>query len=184
MLLHACGQKNNSGNPLVVIRTPEGNIVIELYARQAPKTTAAFLAIVDKDIYDNGSFYRVLRTTNQPSNAFKAELLQGGLWNRRRKRPELPLVPHESTRQTGIKHLTGVVSLARNEPGTGSSEFFICMADQPGLDFGGENNEDGQGYAAFGKVKEGMDIVYRIYNKPETDQYLDPPIPFISVYRK
>lgn len=168
----------------VVIETGEGDIEIELYGDKAPVSVWAFLAIVDKNLYDNTSFYRVLNIDNQASNAFKAEILQGGIWNRRKKRPELPLISHESTNQTGIKHLRGTVSLAREEPGTASSEFFICMSDQPGLDFGGANNPDGQGYAAFGKVTKGMDVVNKIYRKPESDQYFEPPVPIFSIHRK
>ncbi|MBZ5857524.1 peptidylprolyl isomerase [Flavihumibacter profundi] len=168
----------------VVIETGEGDIEIELYADKAPQSVKAFLAIVDQKLYDNTSFYRVLNMDNQPSNAPKGELMQGGLWNRRKKKPELPKIPHENTQITGLKHLTGTVSLAREEPGTASSEFFICLTDQPGLDYGGANNPDGQGYAAFGKVVKGMDVVRKIYRKPETDQYFDPPVPIFSISRK
>lgn len=168
----------------IVIETSEGDIEVELYGDKAPQSVKAILAIVDRKLYDNTSFYRVLNDENQPSNAPKAELLQGGLWSRRKKKPELPKIPHESTQQTGLHHLTGTVSLAREEPGSASSEFFICMADQPGLDFGGVNNPDGQGYAAIGKVTRGMDIVRKIYRKPESDQYFDPPVPIYSIYRK
>nr|WP_214460569.1 peptidylprolyl isomerase [Flavihumibacter fluvii] len=168
----------------IVIETGEGDIELEVYGDKAPESVKAFLAIVDKKLYDNTNFYRVLNNDNQPSNAPKAELLQGGLWNPRKKRPELPKIPHESTQVSGLKHLQGTVSLAREEPGSASSEFFICMSDQPGLDFGGANNPDGQGYAAFGRVTRGMDIVKKIYRKPETDQYFDPPVPIFSITRK
>jgi peptidyl-prolyl cis-trans isomerase A (cyclophilin A) len=168
----------------VVIETGEGDIEIALYADKAPQSVKAFLAIVDQKLYDNTSFYRVLNMDNQPSNAPKGELMQGGLWNRRKKKPELPKIPHENTQMTGLKHLAGTVSLAREEPGTASSEFFICLTDQPGLDYGGANNPDGQGYAAFGKVVKGMDVVRKIYRKPETDQYFDPPVPIFSISRK
>ena len=168
----------------VVIETGEGDIEIELYGDKAPVSTKAFWAVLDRKLYENTSFYRVLNMDNQASNAPKAELLQGGLWSRRKKRPELPKVPHESTAVTGLKHVQGTVSFAREEPGSATSEFFICMVDQPGLDFGGVNNPDGQGYAAFGKVTKGMDIIKKIYRKPEYDQYFDPPVPIFSITRK
>jgi peptidyl-prolyl cis-trans isomerase A (cyclophilin A) len=178
-----CRSDSDNGNIRVEIETGEGDIVIELYLKKAPQSVKAFLEIIDKGYYKNCSFYRVLNNDNQPSNAPKAELVQGGLWNRTKKRPELPKVVHETTQQTGLHHKRGTVSLARESPGTATSEFFICMEDQPGLDFGGENNPDGQGYAAFGRVIKGMDVVNKIFRKPESDQYFDPPVPIYSIER-
>jgi peptidyl-prolyl cis-trans isomerase A (cyclophilin A) len=166
-------------NPHIVIETKIGDIEVELYAGQAPKSVGAFLSYIDSGFYKKASFYRVLNTDNQPSNAPKAELIQGGLYGS--KRPELPGIPHETTQQTKILHKDGVISLARLEPGTANTEFFICIGDQPGFDFGGGNNPDGQGYAAFGKVVKGMDIVRRIYNMPEDDQRFDSPVPIYSI---
>jgi peptidyl-prolyl cis-trans isomerase A (cyclophilin A) len=178
VLAFACSSPK-SKNPHIVIETKIGDIEIELYPGQAPKTAGAFLSYIDSGFYKNASFYRVLNTDNQPSNAPKAELIQGGLYGS--KRPELPGIPHETTQQTKILHKDGVISLARLEPGTANTEFFICIGDQPGFDFGGENNPDGQGYAAFGKVVKGMDIVRRIYNMPEDDQRFEPSVPIYSV---
>jgi peptidyl-prolyl cis-trans isomerase A (cyclophilin A) len=96
----------------------------------------------------------------------------------------LPGVPHETTRETQILHGDGVISLARDKPGTATSEFFICLGDQPGFDFGGENNPDGQGYAAFGKVVKGMDVVRTIYQRPEDNQSFTPAVPIYSISRK
>ncbi|WP_332733653.1 peptidylprolyl isomerase [Flavihumibacter sp.] len=184
-VLNACTSQNApEGAVELVIKTTEGNINVAVFPDKAPKSTAAFLAIVDKGLYKRSSFYRVLNDANQPSNAPKAELLQGGLWSRTKKRPDVPRVEHETTQQTGLQHLAGTLSLAREEPGSASSEFFICVADQPGLDYGGENNPDGQGYAAFGKVISGMDVVRKIYNKPENDQYFDPPIMIIDIVKR
>lgn len=90
---------------------------------------------------------------------------------------------HEGTRETGILHTNGVISLARQEPGTANTEFFICIGDQSGFDYGGENNPDKQGYAAFGKVVKGMDIVRRIYDLPEEEQYFDPPVPIYNIVK-
>lgn len=180
LILVLAGCSESSKYPRVEISTRQGDIVIELYPDKAPKTVAAFLSYVEKDLYNNASFYRVLNDENQPSNAAKANLIQGGLY-RSKKRPELAGIPHETTKQSGILHKDGVVSLARLEPGTATAEFFICVGDQPGFDFGGANNADGQGYAAFGRVIKGLDIVRKIYNLPEDNQYFDPPVPIFDI---
>ena len=184
-LLAGCGSAaKNSDTVEIEIKTVEGTVVAELYAKQAPKSVKAFLAIVDQGLYKRSYFYRILSDENQPSNAPKAELIQGGLWSRTKRRPELPRIPHETTQQTGLTHSMGTLSLAREEPGSASSEFFITLSDLPGFDFGGENNADGQGYAAFGRVISGMDIIRKIYRKPETDQYFDPPVMIVDIQRR
>jgi peptidyl-prolyl cis-trans isomerase A (cyclophilin A) len=174
----------NDGSIPVVIESMEGDIHVALYPEKAPKSVAAFLSLVDKGVYKDARFYRVMNMDNQPSNAPKAEFVQGGVWGNGKKIRGLPLIPHESTAQTGIRHESGTISLARLEPGTADSEFFICIDDQPGLDYGGENNPDGQGYAAFGKVTQGMDIVRRIYQKPDSEQYLDKPVLILNIKRE
>jgi peptidyl-prolyl cis-trans isomerase A (cyclophilin A) len=175
-LLFACSNKQYK-NPHVLIQTKAGDIEVELYADKAPKSVAAFLRYVDSGYYSNATFYRVLNDVNQPTDAFKATLIQGGLWRTKRQlASSLPPIPHETTQQTGILHKDGTISFARNEPGSARTEFFICLGDQPGFDFGGENNPDKQGYAAFGKVVNGMDVVKTIYNRPEDDQVFEPPI--------
>ncbi len=182
VLMAACTTKHPGNH--IEIRTSKGNIEIELYPDKAPKTVAAFMSYIDSGFYKRSSFYRVLNYYNQPSNAFKSELIQGGIWKSNYPLLQrLPGIPHESTKQTGILHKKGVISLARLEPGTASSEFFICISDQPGFDFGGENNPDGQGYAAFGKVVRGMDVVRKIYNAPENNQSLDPPVAIFNIRR-
>ena len=164
-------------NPHVVIETKYGDIEVELYKDQAPKTVAAFLSYVDSGYYANASFYRVLRDDEQPSDAPKSELIQGGIWRTNYKlSATIPGIPHESTNQTKILHTDGTISLARQAPGTGNTEFFICVGDQHGFDYGGANNPDGQGYAAFGRVFKGMAVVKSIYNAPETDGDFDPII--------
>ena len=184
-LLAGCGgAAKNSDTVEIEIKTVEGTVVAELYPKQAPESVKAFLAIVDQGLYKRSYFYRILSDENQPSNAPKAELIQGGLWSRTKKRPELPRIPHETTQQTGLTHSAGTLSLAREEPGSASSEFFITLSDLPGFDFGGENNADGQGYAAFGRVISGMDIIRKIYRKPETDQYFDPPVMIVDIQRR
>lgn len=180
LLFISCGEKYK--NPHVEIRTAIGTVELELFPDQAPKTVAAFLSYVDGGLYQGASFYRVLNVDNQPSNAPKAELIQGGLYGRRGKK-EQPGIEHETTDKTKIKHTNGVISLARLQPGTASTEFFICIGDQPGLDFGGENNPDGQGYAAFGKVVKGMDVVRKIYAQPEENQYFSPRVAIANIVR-
>lgn len=182
--LITCKESTNSGNPHVVIETKYGEIELELYADRAPATVAAFLSYVDSGFYENTSFYRVLNVNNQPSNAPKTEILQGGLWRtKNEKARSITGIPHESTGKTGVKHKDGVISVARLAPGTAGSEFFICIDDQPGLDEGGENVEDKLGYAAFGKVIKGMNIVRKIYMQNDRNQYLDPPVAIYNVKR-
>jgi peptidyl-prolyl cis-trans isomerase A (cyclophilin A) len=176
--------RNKYANPHIEIETKLGGIEVELYAEKAPKTVAAFLSYIDSGYYKNASFYRVLNLDNQPSDAYKAELIQGGIY-RSRNKPKVAIagIPHETTQQTGILHKDGVISLARIEPGTGTTEFFICIGDQPGFDYGGLNNPDKQGYAAFGKVVKGMEIVRTIYNRPEDDGYFNPPVYIFDIRR-
>jgi peptidyl-prolyl cis-trans isomerase A (cyclophilin A) len=183
LLLFSCSSPKYK-HPHVIIETKFGEIEIELYADQATKSVAAFLANVDAAIYENTSFYRVLSRDNQPSDAEKTELIQGGMWRSKdREKLNRPAIPHETTAQTKILHKDGVISLARLEPGTATTEFFICIGDQPSLDFGSSSNTDKQGYAAFGKVLKGMDIVRRIQNQNANDQSFDPPVDIFSIRR-
>ncbi len=183
LLLFSCKPKNTT-TPHIKIETAKGTFEIELYSLQAPKTVAAFLSYVDSGYYENSHFYRVLNIDNQPSNAPKTELIQGGIWKSKNSIAQnLPGIEHETTEQTKILHTDGVISLARTEPGTATTEFFICIGKQPGLDYGGENIADKQGYATFGKVVKGMDIVRKIYRQNEEDQYFDPPIAIFSITR-
>lgn len=181
----SCAEKSNKGNPVVVIETKYGEIEIELYIDKAPKTAGAFLSYVEAGLYENTSFYRVLNMNNQPSNAPKTEILQGGLWRtKNEKARSITGIPHESTGTTGVKHKDGVISVARLAPGTANCEFFICIDDQPGLDEGGENVEDKLGYAAFGKVIKGMNVVRKIYMQNDRNQYLDPPVAIYNIKRQ
>ena len=182
ILLPGCRPKY--ANPHIEIQTSLGDIEVELFPSQAPKTVAAFLSYIDSGFYSNASFYRVLTDDNQPSNAPKSELVQGGIWRtNHRKAVSLPGIPHETTKQTGLRHTNGVLSLARLAPGTATTEFFICVGDQPGFDYGGDNNADGQGYAAFGWVVKGMDIVLRIHRQREYEQAFDPPVPIYNIVK-
>lgn len=183
LLLTACAEKKYK-EPRVKIETANGDIVLELYPEKAPKTVAAFLSYVDKGYYNNSTFYRVWSDDNQVIDAYKARLIQGGLWRTNRQLSlSLPGIPHETTKQTGILHTEGVISLARAAPGTATTEFFICIGNQHGFDYGGANNPDGQGYAAFGRVVKGMDVVKFIYNLPEDGEYFNPPIFIFDIKR-
>jgi peptidyl-prolyl cis-trans isomerase A (cyclophilin A) len=172
--------------PRVVIATELGTIVVEVLPDRAPVTAANFLAYADRGIYDRGSasFYRTVRLDpdNQPGNQVKIEVIQGGLGFEEQP-GALPPVAHETTEATGLRHLDGTVSMARDEPGSATSEIFICVGDQPELDFGGRRNPDGQGFAAFGRVVEGMEVVRAIHRRPADGQMLDPPVAIVGVRR-
>lgn len=162
--------KRSTGT-LVRINTELGEIVVEVYPDRAPVTSHNFLEHVEKGTYTNSLFYRVVRMDNQPHNEIKIEVIQGGLFEDDILDTKAPII-HETTKLTGILHTDGVISMARMEPGTASTEFFICIGNQPSLDFGGERNPDGQGFAAFGKVVRGMEVVRAIQALPDQGQYL------------
>lgn len=168
-------------NPLIIIRTDMGDITVEVFSEKAPLTAANFLRYVDEGLFEESAFYRVVRMDNQPTNDIKIEVIQGGITNRDIRR--FPPIPHETTNQTGVLHKDGTISMARGAPGTASSEFFICIGDQPELDYGGQRNPDGQGFAAFGKVTEGMDIVRKIQQLPAENQHLSGPVSIHNIVR-
>lgn len=183
MSIIACNTKTYV-NPHIEIQTQFGNIELELFSKKAPKTVTAFLSYIDSGIYDRSNFYRVLNITNQPSDAPKTELIQGGLWKSNNKLARsLPGIPHETTKQTGLLHKSGTISMARNEPGTATTEFFICIVNEPGLNFNGENASDKQGFAAFGTVVKGMDIVQKIYRETDNNQLFKTPITILKIVR-
>ena len=155
-----------------------------MYPEKAPKTVAAFLSYVDSGYFKKGSFYRVLKEEDQPSNSFKSNLIQGGIWQTQyKKQTGLPGIPHETTKQTGVLHKNGAISLARTAPGTANTEFFIVIGDQPAYDYGGSANPDGQGFAAFGKVIKGMDVVKQIHEQPDNQTSFTPPLAIIDIVR-
>ncbi len=170
--------------PTVKIETNFGDILVELYPEKAPQTVAAFLSYIDSGYYKGSSFYRVLKEEDQPSDAFKSELIQGGIWQTKNKlQLSLKGIPHETTKQSGILHENGTISLARTEPGTASSEFFICVGEQPAYNYGGAANPDGQGFSAFGKVIKGMEYVKQIHSQPDNNTSFLPPIEIINIIR-
>ena len=150
--------------------TDFGPIVIELYPDKAPITVANFLAYADQHLLDGGSFYRTVSPKND-NNPATISVIQGGL---NRDDSPLPAIAHETTKVTGILHTDGVISMARGEPGSAGSEFFICIGDNHALDFGGARNKDGQGFAAFGRVVQGMDMVHKIHDAPTVTKADDP----------
>ena len=162
----------------VVMSTSAGDVEMELYPDAAPVTVANFLVYVDGNHYRNASFYRVVRMDNQAQNNINIEVIQGGLGDAELD-PAIDPIAHETTETTGIDHKDGVISMARLEPGTATSEFFICVNDQPQLDFGGQRNPDGQGFAAFGKVVIGMDVVRKIQSM-DTDVPPDGELEYTS----
>jgi peptidyl-prolyl cis-trans isomerase A (cyclophilin A) len=167
-------------SPQVLIRTELGDITVELYPYSAPVTVDNFLRYVDAGHFTDAVFYRTVHMDNQLDNPVKIEVIQGGL---AMDTTIFSPIAHETTIQTGIKHLDGAISMARREPGTASSEFFICIGDQPELDFGGSRNPDGQGFAAFGRVTRGMDVVREIQTQPADGQWLEPPIAIAKITR-
>lgn len=169
-----------SPGPLVRISTELGDILVEVYPDLAPLTANNFLFHVEKGSYTNSLFYRVVRMDNQPHSEVKIEVIQGGLFEDDIL-DTIPSIPHESTENTGILHTDGVISMARMEPGTASTEFFICIGDQPSLDYGGKRNPDGQGFAAFGKVVKGMEVVRAIQALPDEGQYLAEKVKILDM---
>jgi peptidyl-prolyl cis-trans isomerase A (cyclophilin A) len=177
--LSAC----HSPNPIILMETGAGSISIELYKKQAPLTVNNFLKYVDEGRYDSAHFYRVVTPDNQPGRAIKIEVVQGGL-QLVENIDTIPGIEHENTGMTGIHHLNGTISMARDTVGSASTEFFICIGDQPELDFGGKRNPDGYGFAAFGKVISGMEIIRCIQQKPaDSVQYLQEPVIITRVKR-
>ncbi len=157
----------------IMIKTSAGEIGLELYPEKAPITVKNFLKYVDNGYYEGGTFYRVVRADNQVQNKIKIGAIQGGMGKNVNDSPFTP-IPHETTKKTGILHKDGVISMARDRPGSATSALFLCVQDQPDLDFGGMRNPDGQGFAAFGKVISGMDLIRKIQNmatdKPSENQ--------------
>ncbi len=166
----------------VLFETQLGAITIEVDAARAPVTAANFLRYVDAGFYNGGVFHRTVRLSNQPDKKVKIEVIQAGA-DPARARSGFPPIPLERTNKTGLAHTDGCVSMARDTPDTATSDFFICIGDQPALDFGGARNPDGQGFAAFGRVIKGMDVVRKIQAAPADAQKLTPPVKILSAKR-
>jgi peptidyl-prolyl cis-trans isomerase A (cyclophilin A) len=174
----------------VLVQTELGNITLEVDPANAPATTANFLKYVDAGHYDGGTFHRTVKMDNQPQSDVKIEVIQAGV-NPAVAKSGFPPIALERTKVTGILHKDGIVSMARGEPDSATSGWFICINDQPSLDFGGKRNPDGQGFGAFGRVVSGMDVVRKIQMAPSSAdrktnteaQRLTPPIKILKVAR-
>jgi peptidyl-prolyl cis-trans isomerase A (cyclophilin A) len=174
----------------VRLETDAGTIVLQLDGRHAPVTTANFLAYVDQHRFDGITFYRASRTPNRTGQGF----IQGGI--RRNAMLGLPPIAHEPTSRTGLRHVDGTISMARLEPGSAMGDFFIVAGAQPSMDSGNRRpssgNNDTQGYAAFGRVVEGMEVVRRILAGPTVEnagagamrgQMLERPVRIVRAIR-
>lgn len=170
------------GRVHVSLETDLGHILLAIDTVSAPLTSGNFLRYVDENRFVGASFYRTVTPDNQPDNDIRIEVIQGGI-GFRESELRLPPIDHETTEMTGLRHLDGTLSMARSAPGTASSEIFICIGDQPSLDFGGMRNPDGQGFAAFGTVLDGMEVVRAIQARPANDQMLTDPVKIVSVAR-
>lgn len=170
-------------NPHVLIETSMGDIEVELYPDQAPKTVAAFLSHIESGVYDKTSFYRVLKAEDLPTDN-NTGIIQGGVYQRApSKNTDIAGINHESTKQSGLSHTDGTISMARTDTGSAKTEFFICIGDQSPLDFGRRGTPDGQGYAAFGKVVKGMGIVRKIQSEANEGDRFKTPIDIREIER-
>ncbi|MCA9148606.1 MAG: peptidylprolyl isomerase [Planctomycetales bacterium] len=162
--------------PQVRIYTAIGEIELELDAAAAPQTVANFLHYVHAGLYADGAFHRTVTLDNQPDDKIRIEVIQAAA-DPTKTDEFLQPIALERTRDTNLKHLDGTISMARDpDPDTAQHDFFICIGDQPELDFGGKRNPDGQGFAAFGRVTKGMDVVRKIHDSPAAEQKLQPPV--------
>ena len=174
----------------VRVQTELGDIVLEVDPARAPVTAANFLKYVDAGHFDGGVFHRTVKMDNQPESTIKIEVIQAGV-NPDRAKDGFGPIALERTSVTGITHKDGVVSMARGTPDSATSGWFICINDQPSLNFGGMRNPDGQGFAAFGRVVSGMDVVRKIQVAPSSAdrktnaeaQRLTPAVKILKVAR-
>ena len=197
--------EHDQGTVDVGLETALGVIIVRLQESAAPITTSNFLHYVDGGYYDGGRFHRAVRLDNQsnanlkgerigagisvnadrsqlPNDQIAIEVIQGGIDPARSGVQNGP-IPLERTHETGLRHVDGAISMARFTPDSAVSDFFICINDQPELDYGGRRNPDGQGFAAFGTVIDGMDVVRAIQVQPSDGQVLEPPVGIVHAWR-
>ena len=172
----------------LIFETTLGTFEAEIFEAEAPITAANFLRLADGGHLDGATFYRTVSPSNDNGDPPIA-VIQGGLGDA--PGPFGP-IPHETTATTGLAHLDGSLSMARAAPGTASTEFFICIGSQPALDYGGERNADGLGFAVFGRVVSGMETVRAIHSAPSDaptefeyfrGQLIEEPVRIVSVRR-
>ncbi|MBS0632092.1 MAG: peptidylprolyl isomerase [Verrucomicrobia bacterium] len=166
----------------VLLTTDRGEIELALDPVHAPATTANFLRYLDRGFYNGGVFHRTVKPDNQGTTPVKIEVVQAGI-NPAHLKEDGPKIALERTRDTGLRHIDGAISMARDGPDTATSDFFICVGAQPELDFGGKRNADGQGFAVFGRVVRGMDVVRAIQQAPAERQKLTPPVKILRAVR-
>ena len=181
--------QGSPANPIVIFQTEKGNIEIEVDAARAPLSAANFLKYVDGGFYDGGTINRAVRPDNTVRHDVEIQVIQFQI-SRARQRDQFPPVPLERTSATGLRHVDGTVSMARSQPDTATGSFSIVIGDQPEMDFGGKRNADGQGFAAFGRVIRGMEVVKAIQMSPTGTpgpygtESLTPPIGIVKAYRR
>ena len=166
--------------PTISITTALGRFNVFVDLQNAPITAGNFLAYVDQNYLNNAVIERLLTPENDDSPRYKIGVIQ---WGTRDPDKVFAPIQHEPTSVTGLSHTDGTLSLARPPNGTGQSLFFICMGDHPCLDHGGLRYEDQQGFAAFGRVIEGMGVLRSIYARAEPQDYLAAPIQIHTVQR-
>lgn len=174
------GHSERSALPKVALETAFGTLVAEIDTAAAPRTAANFLRYVEAGAYDGGQFHRVVHRNNQPNDAIRIGVIQG---SRRADSAVYDAIDLERTTATGLRHLHGTLSMARFGPDTACDQFFICVGDQPELDFAGRRNPDGQGFAAFGRLVSGWLVLEQIQNAPVKGQTLDPPLRIVRARR-
>ena len=173
----------------VIFETELGAITMEIDVVHAPITGANFLKYVDGKFYDGGVVNRAVRPDNTTRHDVEIQVIQFQI-DPARRREQFPPIPMERTSVTGLKHVSGALSMARSGPDSATASFSIPIGDQPEMDFGGKRNADGQGFAVFGRVVAGMDIVKKIQASPTGQrgaygtETLDPPIKVLRAYRK
>ncbi len=167
----------------VVIQTEAGDIDAEIDLARAPITAANFLKYVDAGLFDGGRFFRTVRPDNQVEKPVKIAVIQAS-GSRDRRGEFFPAIPLERTSVTGLSHKDGTLSMARSTPDTARDSFSICVGDQPSLDFGGARQPDGQGFAAFGQVVRGMEVVRKIHASPANAETLTPAVGIVRVRRQ
>lgn len=172
-----------SNRTAVDVETDLGTITIEIDADAAPITAANFLYYVDEGAYDGGAFYRTVTPDNQPHDTVRIAVIEGDL-SPNHPQDDMKQIPLERTSDTGLRHRDGTISMGRDEPDTALADFFVCVGDQPELDYGGRRNPDGQGFAAFGRVIAGMDVVRAINASANIDQRLNPPVLIRRISRR
>jgi peptidyl-prolyl cis-trans isomerase A (cyclophilin A) len=166
----------------VVIETDMGAIEAEIDTVRAPVTAANFLRYVDAGHFNGGRFFRTVRPDNQVDKPVKIAVIQASA-SRDRRAEFFPPIPLERTSVTGLSHKDGTLSMARSGPDTARDSFSICVGDQPSLDFGGARQPDGQGFAAFGQVVRGMEVVRKIQMAPAQGETLTPAITIRQIRR-